>query len=179
MAAHYGAAHEAVLEGGPFTAQILDDGTKVVQMSLHCEFPDNGEGWFACEGLRPIVFRTAVGGCYAFELLRPFARRLRFGVRSLGRDPARHRLASVTVRFGPPDGVCFQHPLSRALAADERLVNDVLCAGMLPAVGRVDPLALAPTLIPRPGTPPFGLLVSWELSIGLSLEFRVVGGAPP
>ena len=172
MAAHYKEAHGAAVIDKPFLAKVLDDGSKVVQMPMHCDFPNNGEGWFDSDGLRPLVYRTALGGGFALDLQRTRAGVLRFGVRQLGRIPPRHRLrlASLKVSFGPVDGTCFQYLLSRALAADERLEDDALCAGTPPAVGRVDPALLTPALVPRPDTPP--PKGPWELSITVTLVFR-------
>ena len=170
MAAHYKEAHGATIRRGPFKAKVLDDGSKIAQMPLGYTFSNNGEGWFAYSGLDPPVFRTAVGGCYAFDLQRISASELRFGLRQLGRGPPRHRLASVKVSFGSADGICFQYPLSRALAADERLEDDALSAGTTPVVMCVDPAFLARALVPDASVPrPKG---PWELSIVLTLLFH-------
>ena len=175
MAAHYEAAHKATMDVGPFKAKILDDGSKIVQVSLISSYAGNGEGWFAYSGLTPVVSRTAVGGCFAFDLQMTGHRELRFGVRHVGRGPPRHRLASVTVRFGPADGANFTFALSRALAADERLGDDALCAGAPPAVGRVDPAILAPTLVRDQATPPPEK--PWELTVTVTLVFQVARAA--
>ena len=174
MAAHYEEAHGAEIRGRPCSAKVLDDGSKVVQYILTYSFSDNGEGWIDCCGLDLNVFRTAVGGCFALDLRKVGPRELRFGVRQLGRGPPRHRLASVMVRFGPVDDTCFQYRLSRALAADERLGDDALCAGTPPAVGRVDPEFLRTALVLRPGLPG----KPWRLAITLSLVFQVGRDAP-
>jgi len=176
MAAHYAEAHEATLCRGRFAAKVLDDGSKRVQIVRSVEFPENGEGWFAqYAGLTPYVFRTAVGGgCFAFDLQKTGPGELRFGVRQLGRGPSRHRLASVTVRFGPAEGTCVQFALSRALAADERLGDDALCecAGTPPAVERVDAALLSRFL--RPALAPSDSEAPWELAIAVSLVLQVV-----
>ena len=174
MAAHYKEAHGAFTCGGTFKAKILDDGSKIAQMPLGYYFNNNGEGWFFRSRITPAVFRTAIGGCYALDLQKNGPRELRFGVRQLGRGPPRHRLASVKVSFGPADGTCFQYVLSRALAADERLGDDALCAGTPPAVGRVDPEFLRTALVLRPGLPG----KPWRLAITLSLVFQVGRDAP-
>ena len=172
MAAHYEEAHGAEIRGRPCSAKVLDDGSKVVQYILTYSFSDNGEGWFDCCGLDLNVFRTAVGGCFALDLRKVGPRELRFGVRQLGRGPPRHRLASVKLSFGPANGLCVQYPLSRALAADERLGDAALCVGTPPAVVRVDPAFLAPTLVldasdPRPERP-------WDLKVATTLVFEVM-----
>ena len=177
MAAHYKDAHSAFFRGGALKAKILDDGSKIVQLPLNYSFANNGLGWFAYRGIDPHVFRTAVGSCYALDLQKTGPRELRFGVRQLGRGPPHHRLASVKVGFGAADGFCFQHPLARALAADERLEDAALCMGTPPAVGRVDPAFLAPVLVCRAGTPPPEN--PWLLEITLTLVFQVVRDAPP
>ena len=169
MAAHYEVAHGASIYAGLCNAKILDDGSKIVQHTQTHSFPNNSAGWFVYSGLIPAVFRTAFGGCFALDLQCIGASELRFGVRQLGRGPPRHRLASVKVSFGPADGMCVQYPLSRALAADERLGDDALCAGTPPAVGRVDPALLAPTLVLWPGTPVPGK--PWELVVTATLVF--------
>ena len=97
-------------------------------------------------------------------------------MRQLGRGPPRHRLASVKVSFGAADGVCFQYPLSRALAADELIGDAALRAGAPPAVGRVDPAFLAPALVLLPGTPPPEK--PWQLVMSFSLVFQVARDAP-
>ena len=177
MAAHYKEAHGAQIFGGPFKAKILDDGSAVVQHTQNIVFPSNGEGWFFGTGNYPSVFRTAVGGCFALDLQKIGPKDLRFCVRLLGRGPQRHRLAPVKVSFGDADGVCFQYLLSRALAADERLGDDALCAGTPPAVGRVDPEFLRPAMVLRLGTPPQEK--PWELVITSTLVFQVARDAPP
>ena len=176
MAAHYEEAHDAEIRGGSFNAKVLDDGSKVARMQLNYDFPNNGEGWFAESGLKPVVFGTAVGGRYALDLQRFSARELRFGVRQLGRGPPRHRLASVKVSFGSADGMCVQYSLSRALAANERLGDAALCGGTPPVVGRVDPAFLAPALVLNRTVPIAGR--PWELAISFSLVFQVVRDAP-
>ena len=175
--AHYEEAHGAEIFSGPFNVKILDDGSKVIQTTLLYTFQDNGEGWFAHSRLKSSFFRTAVGGCFALNLQTISASELRFGVRQLGRGPPRHRLASVKVSFGPADGTCFHVVLSRALAADERLGDDALCAGTPPAVMCVGPAFLAHALVRRPGTPPPEN--PWLLPITLTLVFQVEGDAPP
>ena len=177
MVAHYEEAHGAEIFSGPFNVKILDDGSKVIQTTLLYTFQDNGEGWFAHSRLKSSFFRTAVGGCFALNLQTISASELRFGVRQLGRGPPRHRLASVKVSFGTMEGTFLQYLLSRALAADERLGDAALCAGTLPAVGRVDPTILAPTLVLKPGTPPQEK--SWQLFVTSTLVFRMVRDAPP
>ena len=176
MAAHYMGAHEAEMAGGahswPCPAKILDDGSKVVLERLLYTFPNNGAGWFVYSALNPAIFRTVIGGLYALDLQRFNASELRFGVRQLSLDPPRHRLASMKVSFGAADGICFQYPLSRALAADERLEDDALCASTPPVVMCVDPAFLAPALVLRPGTPPPE--DAWGLTITLSLVFQLV-----
>ena len=177
MAAHYKEAHRAKIFDGPFNAKVLDDGSKVAQMPINYFFPNNVDGWFVYSRLTPTVFSTAVGGRYALDIQRIGASELRFGVRQLGRGPPRHQLSSVKVSFGPADGMCVQYRLSRALAADERLGDDALCAGTPPAVGRVDPAVLAPALVLKPGASPSER--PWQLAITLTLAFRVVRDAPP
>ena len=178
MAAHYKEAHNAKIIGGPFIAKILDDGSKIVQMPLRFNFQNNGgNGCFVRSGILSAACQTAVGSCYALDLQRISASELRFGVRQLGRGPPRHRLASVKVSFGPADGTCFHVVLSRALAADERLGDDALCAGTPPAVMCVGPAFLAHALVRRPGTPPPEN--PWLLPITLTLVFQVEGDAPP
>ena len=174
MAAHYKEAHGAKICGGLFVAKINDDGSKFVEYSQIHSFPTNGEGWFIFAGVKPIVFRTVIGGAFAFDLEKFSPNDIRFGVRQLSRPP-RHRLASVKVHVGPVGGTCFQYVLSRALAADERLGDDALCAGTPPAVGRVDPEFLRTALVLRPGLPG----KPWRLAITLSLVFQVARDAPP
>ena len=177
MAPHYEATHKANVDEGPYCAKILDDGSASVHMIKKYSFPENGEGWFSSySGIDPVVSRTAVGGCFAFDLQKTSPSELRFGVRQLGRGPSRHRLASVTVRFGPAEGTCVQFALSRALAADERLGDAALCAGTPPAVGRVEPAFLAPTLVLQTGTPPPEK--PWQLAITVTLVFKAVKDAP-
>ena len=171
MAAHYEEAHDATICSGPFKAKVLDDGSKIVRRERPYSYRNNDAGWFVYAGLVPAVFRTAVGGCYALDLKKIGASELRFGVRQLGRGPLRHRLASVKVSFGETDGTCFQYSLSRALAADERLEDDDLCAGSSPAVVRVDPAFLTPALVLDTGVPQ--LEEPWWLTITVSLVFRV------
>ena len=177
MAAHYEEAHDAEICGGPFKAKILDDGSRVVQHTQTFSFLKNGKGWFDYPGLTSGVFRTAVGGCFALDLQKVGAKELRFGVRQLGCGPPRHRLSSLKVSFGAADGLCVLYPLSRALAADERLGDDALCAGMLPAVGHIDPALLAPTLALKLGTPPPER--PWELAVALTLVFQAARDDPP
>ena len=174
MAAHYEAAHGAFTCEGAFEAKVLDDGTKIAQMPLDYGFKINGKGWFVYSGLDPAVFSTAVGGCFALDLQRINDNELRFGVRQLGRGPPRHRLSSVTVRFGPADGNCVQYVLSRALASDERIRDAALCAGTPPVVRRVDPAFLAPALVRRSGTPLGDPPPEkpWKLEIMVSLVFH-------
>ena len=171
MAAHYKEAHGAKICGGLFIAKIFDDGSKFVEYSQIHTFPTNDKGWFIFTGVKPIVFRTVIGGAFAFDLEKIGADDIRFGVRQLSRPP-RHRLASVKVHVGPVGGTCFQYVLSRALAAEERLGDDALCAGTPPPVVRVDPAFLAPALVHTPGAP--ALEKPWELAITLSLVFQVV-----
>ena len=175
MAAHYGGAHNAVARAGCVSAKVLDDGSKVVQHVYPMSFPSNDEGWFVYPSNRPFVFRPIVGGRYFLDIQKIGDSELRFGVRQLGRGPSRHRLASAAVRFGPADGTCFQYPLSRALAADERLLDDALCAGTPPAVVRVDPALLAPALVLSPALPrpPY----PWKLIVSVTLVFQVVKDA--
>ena len=124
-----------------------------------------------------MLFRTAVGGYFAFDLQRFGPDELRFGVRQLGRVPLRHRLASVTVRLGSSSGMCVKYALSRALVADERLADDTLCTGAPPAVGRVNPAFLAPALVLKVVAPPPGH--RWQLAVSVSLVFQAVRDAPP
>ena len=141
-------------------------------------FPANGDGFLNNSvGNFPHVSRTPLGGCYAFELQKISAKDVRFCLRQLGRDPPCHRLASLKVSFGAADGNCFQYVLSRALAAEERMSDAALRAGTPPAVGRVDPAVLAPTLVLVPGTPPPGK--PWQLAITSTLVFQVVRDTPP
>ena len=179
MAAHYVERHGAKKPRARLTAKVLDDGSKSVQETFAYSLLRNDEYWFISAGLTPYLFKTVIGGCYAFDLQRagPNLKELRFAVRQLDRGPPRHRLASVKVRFGPADGMCVQYPLLRALAADERLENSAMCAGAPPVVGRVDPALLAPTLVLKPGNPPPE--EPWELSITSTLLFQVVRDAPP
>ena len=55
-------------------------------------------GWFVSPGFTPVLFKTALGGCFAFDLWKFGPRDVRFGVRQLGRGPPRHRLTSLKVR---------------------------------------------------------------------------------
>ena len=178
MAAHYEEAHDATIFDGPFKAKVLDDGSKIVQMPLPYFFQNKEDDeWFTYSFYSLCIFSTAFGGCFVLDLQCFSDSELRFGVRQLGRGPPRHRLASIMVRFGTLDGACHQYLLSRALAADERLGDDALCAGTPPVVGRVDPALLAPTLVLKPGNPPPE--EPWELSITSTLLFQVVRDAPP
>ena len=153
MADHFASAHEAErlqTSRSRMTAIVLDDGSKIIlESSIYS----------------PYVFRTVIGGCFSFEFERTGANEIRFGVRQLGRGPPRHRLASVMVRFGPADGLCVQFPLSRVLTAEEHLRNDALCAGTPPAVMRVDPIVLSPTLA-----------IEGDLVVSFTLTFRVAPG---
>ena len=172
MAAHYKEAHDAETDFG-YDAKINDDGSKLVQFSQNYIFPNN-KGVFLDSRLCPTIFKPVVGGCYVLDLIKIGPKELRFGVRQLGRGPSRHRLASATVRFGPADGKCFQFPLSRALAADERVRDAALRVGTPPAVESIDPAFLARALVfdtsvPRPDEP-------WELEVSVSLVFQVVEG---
>ena len=125
-------------------------------------------------GNYPFVFRTPVGGCFAFDLQRTGPKDLLFCVRQLGRGPPRHRLASVKVSFGSANGACFQYPLSRALASDELIGDAALRAGTPPAVSRVAPAVLTPTLSPSPGTPERR---PWQLVMSVTVRLaRVSGG---
>ena len=174
MAAHFTEAHGAEIIGGPFLAQVLDDGSKIVRHTqVLPPFSRNSGAWFSCAGNSPFLFRTALGGCFAFDLQKVGPDELRFGVRRLGRGPLRHRLASVSVSFGAAGGTCIQFALSRALAADERLGDDALCAGVPPAVGRVTPALLAPTLarVLAASSPER----RWELAVTFSLVFHMAG----
>ena len=172
MAAHYEEAHGAEMVGGSRDLRILDDGSKSVEMMQDADFPHNGKGWFACSGLGLKVLQPTIGGSYTLDFQRIGANELRFAVRQLGRGPPRHRLASVKLSFGPANGLCVQYPLSRALAADERLGDVALCAGTPPAVGRVDPALLAPALVHKPGTPR-----PWYLAVTSTLVFQVARDA--
>ena len=98
-------------------------------------------------------------------------------MRQLGRIPPRHRLTSITVRFGSSSGMCVKYALSRALVADERLADGALCAGAPPAVGRVNPAFLAPALVLKAVAPPPGH--RWQLAVSVSLVFQAVRDAPP
>ena len=177
MAVHYVERHGAKKPRARLTAKVLDDGSKSVQETFAYSLLRNDEYWFISAGLTPYLFKTVIGGCYAFDLQRagPNLKELRFAVRQLDRGPPRHRLASVKVRFGPADGMCVQYPLLRALAADERLENSAMCAGAPPVVGRVDPTFLAPALVPIPIVP--RPAEPWSLKVSVDLVFEVVRGA--
>ena len=180
LAAHYEEAHQGSKTRSvrPVTTRTLFDGSRSATKALTYSFRKNDGGWFEnSAGLAPYVFKTAIGGCYALDLQNVGGKEMRFGVRQLGRGPPRHRLASVKVSFGTMEGTFLQYLLSRALAADERLGDAALCAGTLPAVGRVDPTILAPTLVLKPGTPPQEK--SWQLFVTSTLVFRMVRDAPP
>ena len=177
MVAHFKEAHGAFICGGPFKMKFLDDGSKSFQMTQLMEFPTNGDGFLIDTlGNFPRVSKTPLGGSFAFELQRFGPKDFRFCVRQLGHGPPRHRLASLKVTFGAADGNCFQYVLSRALAAEERMSDAALRVGTPPAVGRVDPAVLAPTLVLVPNIPPPGK--SWQLAITSTLVFQVVRDAP-
>ena len=178
MTAHYLLAHEYYGVSRPLYAKVLEGGSKLIDELAEIAFEKNDERWFDnCIWLPPLSFRTVIGGFFALELANSGPGELRFGVRQLGRGPPCHRLASVKVRFGPANGYCVHCPLSRTLAADERLRDDALCAGTPPAVGRINPAFLAPTLVldtrvPRRDAP-------WILTASALLVFEELKDAAP
>ena len=175
LAAHYEEAHQGSKTRSvrPVTTRTLFDGSRSATKALTYSFRKNDGGWFEnSAGLAPYVFKTAIGGCYALDLQNVGGKEMRFGVRQLGRGPPRHRLASVKVSFGSADGTCVQYHLSRVLAADERLGDAALCAGTPPAVVRVDPAFLAPTLVLDASDP--RLERPWDLKVATTLVFEVM-----
>ena len=175
MAAHYVTVHGAKKPRAQVTANVLDDGSKSILASFKFSFPKNDEGWLASSGFSPCLFRTVIGGCYAFTLRKHGDKEIRFAVRLLGRGPPRQRLASAKVRFGSLDGTCVQYLLSRVLSPQERMEDDALCAGAPPAVVRVDPAFLAPALVLNPSTP----RQPWDLLVSVLLVFEVVRDSDP
>ena len=66
IVAHYVASHAARFLGY-VNADVLADGSKSVRVALSYFTASNDRRWFPTAGLKPYVFRTAMGGCFVLD----------------------------------------------------------------------------------------------------------------